>query len=240
MRANKHGFTLIEILFITPLVMLVVLTLIGFMVVMTGDALQARERTRMVYDVQSALDRLEQDVRLANNFRDALTADAPQGPNGTTGTFFDQNALILEQNATTANPTDLKRRLVFRENEPFACEKKEFNQILRLYVVYFVKDNTLWRRSILPDFATCDDPWQRNSCPGGFDLGTECRAKDEPVIHNVSNFDVNYLTSIDSTVTTDASLATATEIQLQTQRKVAGDELSYEGTILATYINEKQ
>lgn len=231
---------------IVPMVMLIVMTVIGFIVVLTGDVLQSRERTRIVYDVQTSLDRIEQDIRLANEFEPSLYVASPQGPgtSGASGTFLSTTALIVEQNATTNSPIDPARELIYLADQPNACNnQKQYNVNLKTYSIYFVQNNNLIRRSVVPTAqASCDVAWQRNSCPNGFTTtATVCRALDEVLLEGVDEFDIDYLQSIGSdTLATAPDDADAVDITLRASAQVAGESISQTGNVRASYINSTE
>lgn len=248
---NKQaGFTLIEMLVVVPMVMLIVTIIIGFMVTLTGDALRSRERTNLVYEVHTALDRIEQDARISTGFVASRLVDSPQGPGsaGATGTFSaastPQNTLIMTQNATTKSPVDATRALVHK-NAPNGCgpgEGKEYNPTLKVTVVYLVQDNTLWRRTIVPSTGdTCDWPWQLNSCPQGFQSMTICRTSDEELLTGVTELRASYFDTpsaadgeASSTPNQDSMTLT---VKLGASSLIAGDTISYSSSVRATRLN---
>lgn len=240
--ANKRGFTIVEMLVVVPVVMLTVMVIVGFIIVLTGNVLQSRERTRIVYDVQTSLDRVEHDIRLANQFMNSLAVNSPQGPgtNGATGTFQSASSLIVEQNATTKNPIDPTRQLIYLANQPNPCAtNRQFNANLKIYTIYFLKDSTLWRRSIVPPTTACDKPWQRNSCPDGFSISTSiCRAEDEALMSSVDEFTITYLVSVGSdTVAASAAEAGAIDVRLKASAEIAGKKIVQTSGIRASYVN---
>lgn len=242
--ASRRGFTLVEMLVIIPVVMLTVLTIVAFIVVLTGDVLQSRERTRIVYDVETSLDRIEQDVRLANQFMNSLAVNSPQGPGsgGATGTFQSSSSLLAQQNATTKNPIDPTRQLVYLANQPHPCGiNSQFNANLNVYSIYFVQNSTLYRRSVVPQITACEKPWQRNSCPVGFDISSSiCRSEDEALLSGIEEFNITYLNSVgNNTAAASAAEATAVDIRLKASAQVAGKKIIQTSGIRASYINSR-
>lgn len=236
---------MVEMLVIVPVVMLTVLVIVSFIVILTGNVLQSRERTRIVYDVDTSLDRIESDIRLANQFMNNLTASSPQGPgtNGASGSFQSTSSLIVEQNATTQNPLDPNRQLVYLANQPNSCaNNRQFNANLKIYSIYFIQNSTLYRRSIVPQTAACDKPWQRNSCPAGFNISSSiCRSEDEAIIDGVEEFNITYLTSVGSdSVAASAADAGAIDIRLKASAQIAGKKIVQSSGIRASYVNSSE
>ena len=80
----SKGFTLVELLVITPVVILVIGGFVGAIIAMTGNVLSTRSANRLVYNIQDALDRIEADVRQSNGFL-TTNADTPQTGQGKGG-----------------------------------------------------------------------------------------------------------------------------------------------------------
>src|SRR6476660_8290032 len=86
-RAKSAGFTLVEVLVISPIIILFIGSFIALLVNLTGESLVARERNLTVHDTQAALDQIQTDIGSATGFL-ATTAStptlrAPQGVNDT-------------------------------------------------------------------------------------------------------------------------------------------------------------
>lgn len=200
------GFTLIEMLIISPIVILAIGGFIALMVTMVGSVLATRDQTTMIYESQDALNRIEDDIRLSAEFLTTTgTLVSPQGSNDGTIAFSNAtNTLILSTLATTKNPADSTRELVYYKNQPNACDsQKVFNQVLFNKVVYFIKNGSLWRRTILPNNNTnaipdaetvCTAPWQQNSCSPGY-TNIRCKTNDIELMKNVSSMAVEYYTN---------------------------------------------
>lgn len=203
MQRNKFGFTLVEMLIIAPIVILLVGSFIALLVNLTGDALAENAEARMLNDVNATLDQMEADVNSSgaflavNNF--ALTS--PQGLNNDTTNFTnvlsDGHALILNVFVSDKNPDSSTRALVYLANMPNACGSGNFgqNQVMTMNVVYFVKDNSLWRRTLaVNNYATkaCAGAviWQNPSCAPGVS-GTLCRTQDEQLITAVDDLTIS-------------------------------------------------
>lgn len=130
------------------------------------------------------------------------------------GTDANHRALILRESATTTNPLSTARKLAYAQGNitnPYAelnpslnCTLHNpttaptgalmYNPPLPYYLIYFVRDNTLYRR-VLTDTTTplCNSQYQNQSCPAT-DLSphANCRANDERIVDNVSRFTVDY------------------------------------------------
>lgn len=254
-KQSTAGFTLIEMLVIAPLVILIIGAFVGAMVSLVGDVLVTRDRNAMTYESQDALNRIEQDIRLSTQFLTTTgTLTAPQGSSSNfTGTAAFTNGndkLILNTLATTTNPTDTNRSLVYYANQPNACgTQQSFNRVLLMQVVYFIKDNSLWRRTILPNYNTnaivngetvCNSPWQRNTCSPGYAPATRCQTNDAEIMKNVGALGIKYYLTPDTTselAAASAKDALTVEATLSGSKTTAGQSVAATGTMRATRLN---
>lgn len=238
-------------LVVAPLVILLIGVIIGFMTTITGDSLATSKRGAITYGAQQALDTLENDIRLTSGFLDSSGAlPSQQYPPYGGNTFTTPDALILEQNATSDNPHNNYRELIHFRNQPYACGPKEnLNERLRVRIVYFVHDNTLYKRTIVPEYSSsttaansvCETPWQRNSCSEGYDSSTICQTRDEKIATNVTSFSVEYYENpSDSTTTSEITNASSVRIEIETEGSAAGRLSDFRGAIRATKLNPKQ
>jgi type II secretory pathway pseudopilin PulG len=258
-RNQSAGFTLVEILVIAPIVILVIGAFVGVTLTMTGEILTTRANDSLLYSVQDSLDRMSTDVRSSNNFLAAnnITISSPQGSDNSTAGFVNVGGangpeLILDSTATTANPNLLTSQPVYLQNSPNACASSAVQQNATLHynIVYFVNNNTLYRRIITnSNFLTagCTTPWQRPNCAAGM-TGALCKTNDEVLISNVSGItlQINYYTSAndsspiagavagsDDARNTALQTANTIQVQLTANTTVAGRDFSRSATAKA-------
>lgn len=254
-RSSAKGFTLIEVLIIAPVVILAISGFVALMVTMTADVLVTRDQNNMTYENQDALDRIEQDVRLSTQFLvTSGTFTAPQGSNnnftGTSAFTNTSSTLILGGVTTDKNPVDTSRKLVYYAGQPNLCGPQEaYNRPFLAKIIYFIKDGSLWRRSVLPDYNTnaalddntvCSTPWQRNTCSPGYSSSTRCQTNDTEMMKNVASFTTTYFGSPGSTTpltNSQALSATTIEVALSGKKTTVGRDVTSSGTLRATKLN---
>lgn len=253
-KTNTQGFTLIEILIIAPIVILAISVFISLIINMVGDVLAVRDRNNMSYEIRDTLDRIEQDSRLSTQFLTTSSALlSPQGSdNNFTGTaaFSNTNSLIMGTLTTDKNPVDSSRQLIFYAKQPNDCGSlQSYNRPFISKIIYFIKDNSLWRRTyILPyntnaspnDETLCNAPWQQNSCSPGYSLATRCQTNDTQLMQNVTSFNVKYFSAPGSTTdigAANALSATTIEVTLNGQKLVAGRTVNNSGSIRTSKLN---
>ena len=270
MKIYQKGFTLVEMLVVAPIVILAIGAFLTVIISMTGEVLSSRGSNTLSYNIQDALNQIEQDVKQSTTFLGQnnidLSGEAIQGYNddatnftnvgGTSGT-----SLILNMVATTANPVSTTTDFVYLADAPNACgsDQEKDNVPMTYNVVYFVKDDTLWRRTIMPEnyndgtSVSCQTPWQQPSCSPGYSNGF-CKAEDIKLVEGVSSgsFFVNYFTAADNQDPDDtasdpgASLvdrtvalqsAATVRVALSASQSVAGRSIDRSGTLRATRLD---
>ena len=233
-RSSSPAFTLVEVLVVAPLIILFIGAFIGMVVTLTGDSLKLRESNAAAYGVQDALDEMGTASGNALGFLTTTgTLVSPQGSGNNTAAFTNgTNTLILSSAATTKNPFDPTRQLVYQGSG--TCSST--NPVYSYVTVYFVSGGSLYKRTILPSSpAACTTPWQKPSCAESQVAAnpTVCRASDEKLLDNVAGMTITYYDSPSSSTSIPASEAedaVSVSIQLQASKQVAGDTVSYSGT----------
>ena len=227
---QQKGFTLIEMLVVAPIVILAIGAFLTVIISMTGEVLASRTANNLTYTVQDALNRIEQDVKMSSSFLATNTVmGASQGYNddataftnieGTSGT-----SLILNMVATTTNPVSTGSSYVYLKNKPNDCAAPQRNIPFTYNVVYFLKDSTLYRRTIMPSNyndttnTVCSVPWQQPSCSPTYmdnqSASVFCKTKDIQLVSNVTaeNFSVLYFNG-EAATAANALASTAPQVE---------------------------
>ena len=236
---KSFGFTLVEMMIVAPMMIIIIGTIIVAIVTLTGESLAEGGRAQLLNDVQDSLDRIEADVQASgaylstNNF----TITAPQGLDDSTQKFVSispvgVDSIILNSFFTTASPALSTRSLVYLPNTPFACGDASIvqNQVMTNNVVYFVKDTSLWRRTVATSTYASKacagvNIWQQPNCAEAL-MATNtslCKAQDELLLTGVqpTDFIVDYYLSA-----SDTTPALGTELQDPDARQIAIDKAS--------------
>jgi hypothetical protein len=268
---SSHGFTIVELLVIAPIVLLTIGAFITAIVNMTGDVLASRTSNVLTYEIQDALNHIEDDVKLSSSFLGESNIDltAPQGYGDNTTKFENADdtngdALILNTLATTANPISTGAGLVYLDDLPNDCGNSQINQNkpMTLNIVYFVKDDTLWRRVIMPsDYTTagCSVPWQQPSCNPGYmalnpGSSTFCKTQDIKLLDGITSNDfiVDYYNTASDTLSDSVAgdpsadledrntalvSTTTVGVSINVNKTSAGRTITQSGTIRATKLD---
>lgn len=210
---NTNGFTLVEMLIVSPLVILLIGSFVYAIVAFTGQGMAERGKALLLNDVHAALDEIEGDVVLSGAFlaTNNQTVGSPQGVNNNAQPFLsnsvNNDTLILNSFVTTESPTSPARSLVYLLDAPYACNSPNVNQnqAMTMNIVYFIKNNSLWRRTMMvPNYATkankagcpTQNIFQRSSCSPGV-TGTLCETQDDQLLDGVPDggFSLTYYPS---------------------------------------------
>jgi type II secretory pathway pseudopilin PulG len=256
----RTGFTIVEMLVVAPIVILVIGGFIAGLLYLTGDALMESRKVKLVNDTQTVLDQMEEDIKMSGAFLavNNMAIVSPQGFNDATSNFTNVGlstgpALILNTFVTNTNPQSQTRRLVNIADMPNLCSSGNAvyqNQVMTMNTVYFVKDNTLWKRTLATNgYASkvCSGTtiWQRPSCSPGR-TGTMCLSQDEALlkVNGTLAIAVNYYDSPSSTTALNGAATgtdTARQAVMDTARtvqvtisattQVAGRDVSQQSSI---------
>lgn len=245
------GFTLVEMIVVIPMIILIVAVMIGFMVALIGSAVGSAQKTNVIYNTQEALNQIERDTSLSQSFLTSYTPPSPQDINNTgTVAFTSANgnttSIIFSSYSTTQNPMTAGREIVYYANQPHACTLDyKANTPFLHRIVYFVKNGTLYRRSIVPPNnqnatvdanTTCAKPWQRGSCAAGI-TGATCLTVDVPLVSSVSSLNLMYYKKSSPGVSVDPSLADSLQVTITTTTTVIGDPATYSLSVAASRLN---
>lgn len=263
-RASRpnQGFTLVEIVIIAPIVILVIGAFITIVVSMTGEVLAARGTNVLAYNIQDALDRIEQDVKVSGAYlaTNNITLSSPQGYNDDTTAFHNADAtqgteLILNAYATTQNPVNSASGAIYTANQPNACGSTliNYNPTVMFNIIYFVKNGTLWRRTVMPaNYATmgCSVPWQQPSCAPTVSSAF-CKTQDIRLVDGIGagGFNIGYYpnaastsadpvagdaTQSDSARFTAMSATSTIGVTITSSQTIAGRDISQTGVLRVT------
>jgi hypothetical protein len=252
---KSNGFTIVEMIVIAPIVILVIGVFIYAIVTMTGDVMATRSANKVAYDIQDALNRIESDVKTSNGWLNTSFSTSLQGLNNDDTAFSKSSStLIISTFATTDNPLSSTRSLVYKKGAPNLCDSLNVNQNepIMLNIVYFIKNNILWRRIVGPpteaEYKGCNaltntdaEPWQKPSCSTEVagDIGIlkyPCKTADMKLIDggiNPISLDIDYTSSNNPPDNFNVS------VTISATTSAAGRPITQSGTVTAVSLNKK-
>ena len=215
-RQHSSGFTIVELLVALPLVVMV----LGVFVASLITAFRTTNVSKVQLDLNNAavlaLNTMERNVRYSNNYTTGITAPYtdPYGPSNTDGTWTGtwsykgdsatNRVVILKSYATTENIFSPTRKTVYNDDLAYDCSATGtlyLNSQLPYYTIFFVNNQTLYRRIITDNNTTavCNGPqYQKQTCPNGATRVARCKANDEVVATNVTSFSIDYFVQRDT------------------------------------------
>ena len=264
-KLNKKGFTIVELLVVAPTVILAIGAFLVVIIAMVGEAVSTRSLNALTYQTQDALNRIDQDVKSSIGFLAqssiAFDSENPQGygDHGSTTPFTNVGSngpmIILQTLATTESPNTPSNGYIYIWEDPLDCSSSNIGMfpVMTVNIVYFIKDGSLWRRTVTPanyTTAGCAVPWQQPSCMPGYS-SSFCKTDDERLIDGVSpeDFSVQYFKSAgSSTELTDATnpnndastrqgaldTAKSVNIEITSNQQAGGRDIQYTGTLKST------
>jgi len=258
-KSRNRGFTVVEVMVVAPILMLVIGVFLGVITELVSQSVVSRAQSQAVYDVQDALSRIEQDVKASSGFLSTNSMGpsnnlsssilSPQGLNDDTTAFTGgSSVLILKMVATTTNLNDSSVRPIY-SNGTFSCTDVNviYNTTMIYNVVYFVKNGSLWRRTMMPsgyNGTWCATPYQQPSCSVGI-VNANCVTEDSEILKNLDTsttpFALNYYINANNfsalAITAgNASTLNTVQVTLITKTTIAGKNINKSATLRVSNI----
>lgn len=214
-RTYISGFTVVEVLVYIVMLSLLSSLLYRSIVTMYGASTYTLHRATQVQNTQDSMSRIEQDIVTASRFAASPLAADPALTVGSwaASVTSDNDTLIIEKPATTT--LDDTRTLVYLPSLATGCDAATLsgNPHLSYNHIYFIRDNTLWRRTVVPP-ATLSPrcpgyaPIQKQSCAPA-QTAVFCEARDARIVDDVKSFNVEYYTNSNDASPVDVSTDSA-------------------------------
>lgn len=200
-RTRTQGVTLIELIVAMSIFSILIgLTVPLFDLYLSNIASLARATQSS--DLQAAARSMESSLSLAHKFSTKAPVAPPFGANNAGVEWKFTTALTAPSSGNeirtliatsyavdTTSRTDAARRLA-------TCNGNKIESIM----VFFIKDSTLYRRTIAGTCTPPPAPSLTSTCAAA-NVGTPpCTANDAVLLHNVANLSVDYFNEADDTI----------------------------------------
>lgn len=242
---NQRGFTLVEVAVIAPVMILIALSIVAILIALVSSTVGPNARSILIQQGQKSFDSIESDVNnssgllptLPANFTDNAAGDYSSPPSGTT-------VLRIQTYDQIQNPNDSSGTKVipaFKDTSP--CSNTtvlDSNNIVPIVVIYFVKNNTLYRRTLTdtttPTPTTCGTKLAKSTGCG------DCTSEDIALLRadSVTKFEVTYYDSVvlDSNPNSVASASSkSAKITIESSLEAGGDTIKYTANLRAARLN---
>lgn len=206
---KQRGMTVLELMVSLVVIMVIVLT---FSVIFTNaytDILVSNAKTTLASRTMRALSMIEYDVRTTREFLETTPSGYHDHYRPRAGAGWQHHGggstsrvLLLDQYATASQSLSPHRLPVYIRGT-FACHdphQRRYNPQLHYLSLYFVKDQTLYRRTLtntITPLCPGEAQAQRQSCPPHLNPASwhqTCQARDEIIATDVEEFSVYYHT----------------------------------------------
>ena len=239
---NQRGFTLVEIAVIAPMMILIALAIVAVLVTLVSSTVAPNAKGLLMQQQERAFDAIENDINnssalissLPANFSDSVASDYASPPTGTIVLRIQGYDQIQNPNDTTGT------KVIPAFKDTAACSNiTDLNatNIAPVVVIYFVRNNTLYRRTLIEDVAssTCGTKLAKETgCSSG-----SCTPDIQLVQgDSIKTFSVTYYTTITGNVTTsDPTAAKSAKITITSTLDAGGDTIEYTANIRAARLN---
>ena len=211
LKKSNHGFTVIELIVILPIVAFIMTSLIVVAQTTFFRILSNNAEASLKLESQTALFSLQDELLFATDFGEVKTNDLndPFQPSGGWRYDTDPDTLIIYETSLNAPRREPDREFVYKQI--YNCSSP-YNPIAVDNVIYFTKDNpdndykTLYRRVLTPQYNTCNNNYRDQSCPTEANFGTGgCGVVDNKLSDKVVDFEVEYYDVDNNLVDVDGS-----------------------------------
>lgn len=195
---QQGGFTIIELMVITPMMMLVAFSILSMMISIYGQSIVGTAEVNLQLQAETVLTTMQDELIFADSFGETISSDSlnlvadPNQPGG--GWNFNtspHSTLIVIEPALTANrqnpAADFVRRNYFGCSQALESNPRVFNNL-----VYFVSGSSLYKR-ILPAGSSgtlCSQTYRVRTCPTA--LVTPTCPNDITLSNTVESFVITY------------------------------------------------
>jgi len=238
---EQKGFTLLEILIALPIASMLSLIIAGTMFNQYGQLLQGSAQARLRMEGEILLLSLEDELLFATDFAtgkstDLVDVNAPTTPGWTYNTT-PTDTLIVYETALTADRRDPNRNFVFKRGSTCASS---FNIAIN-NLIYFTVDNpnddyrSLYRRTLVPQYATCGVNFKKQTCPSTA-VASPCTSSDTLLSNKVIDFQIEYFDDNNVALTSPAT-AELVKLTLSLGEKIYGENILVPTTISMKKVN---
>jgi competence protein ComGC len=238
-RVNK-GFTLIEVLVISPVVMITVILTMSYLFNQYGELTKQGTQIILKTQAQTISFSMQDDVFFSTSFAsdkndNLIDAYAPSG-----GWKSNTNppTLILSSVALTQSRKNASRSPVYINT--LGCspdDVKTQNDELQNNIIYFASGTNLYKRILTApsSLSTCGTSYQKQSCPAP--NATVACPKDILLTDKLSSFGVTYY-DVNNAVTTTPELAEKIKVDLTLQDKADAEDITASSSLVLKKLNE--
>ncbi len=233
---RSPGFTLVEVLVMSPILMITIIITMTFLFNQYGQLTQQGAQVNLNVEAQNIVFSMQDDIFFASAFSQTKNdnlIDAHQ-PGGGWAYNSAPPTLILSTAALTTNPRNASRQVVYIDTD--GCPSDE-NSALYNNVIYFTSGNNLYKRTLTAPstLATCGTSFQKQTCPAASASST-CSA-DRLLTDKLNTFTLTYYDT-DNAIVTDPEQAEKVKVDLQLKDKAFAEDIYSNSSITLRKLNQ--
>lgn len=226
-KLQPAGFTLVELLVISPIIMVVTVAAVTFLFNQYGQVVKQDGQLNLRVEAQNILFGLQDDLWYANQFTSNLNdnlVDAYQPVGGWTNSTTPPT-LIISTAALTKNRRDASRQPVFiNESTCTPPDGDGANSVLYNNVIYFTSGTKLYKRTITApaSLATCGSSYYTQTCPAA-QATPSCKA-DVVLSELLDSFSITYY-DLNNNPTTAPENAQSLQVSIGLRDKAYAEDI---------------
>ena len=234
---NSEGFTLIEVLIMSPIIMVTIIITLSYLFNLYGQLTQQGSQINLNLEAQNIVFGMQDDVYYANSFVSGINSgliDANQPSGGWKSST--PNTLIISTPALTDNYRSDSRQPVYINSYGCTSAVIENNSFLYNNNIYFASGTTLYKRIITApsSMPTCGTSFLKQTCP---DSNATSTCQPDIILSNYLNSLVlTYYDSAGAVVSTP-ELATKIKIDLQLKDRAYANDIYANSSITLKKLN---
>ncbi len=238
LRDNNQGFTLVELLVISPILIVTVVLMMSFLFNLYGQLTQQGSQITMQNQAQTVVFSMQDDIFFASAFANDMSTslqDAYQPSGGWTYNTTPQT-LIVSTPALTKSHRDADRQPVYINTVGCDASVIQENDVLYNNIIYFVSGTNLYKRIISAPVGmnTCGTSFAQQSCPSGNTTST-CLS-DRLLTDKLNSFTITYYDA-NNTVVTVPEQAQRIKVDLQLKDKAYAEDVYGSASISLRKVN---
>lgn len=239
LRHHQHGFTLIEVLVMAPILMVVIVIMMSFLFNQYGQLTQQGSQIDLNVESQNITFSMQDDIFFANSFlttKSSLLNDSYQ-PSGGWNYNTNPSTLIISTPALTTSRRDPNRQPVYINTLGCSGSTLTDNSPLFNNVIYFASGTNLYKRTLTAPSSmnTCGTSFARQTCPSDH-VTSECQA-DVLVTDKLSDFKITYYDT-NNLVTTNPEQAEKIKVDLALKDRAYAEDVFSNSSITLRKLNQ--
>lgn len=236
---KQAGFTLVEVLIMSPIMMITIIITMTFLFNQYGQLTQQGAQVNLNVEAQNIVFSMQDDIFFASSFNQTMNdnlEDSYQPGGGWQYNATPAN-LIIATPALTASHRAENREPVYIDTEGCDPSVIEQNAVLLNNIIYFSNGSNLYKRIISApsDMATCGTSYLKQSCPAA-SANPSCPA-DRLLTDKLNSITYTYYDT-NNAVVTNPEQAEKVKIDLQLKDRAFAEDIFSDTSITLKRLNQ--